>query len=196
MNTKENIRIMAADNLLIFKMIYKDELTKAMKMLAENEKVLFLGQTVSYPGSAMYKSLENILESKKIELPIIEDTQLGMSIGLNLAGYIPVSVFPRFDFLLCATNQLVNHLDKIEEMSNYQFNPKVIIRTAVGSKQPLYPGLQHCSDYTEGFKKMLKNVEVIALEKPEEIVPAYRKALMKKGSSLLIEYSDLYNLQS
>lgn len=174
-------------------MTYKDELTKAMEMLAEDEKILFLGQTVSYTGSAMYKSLEKIAASRKIELPIMEDAQMGISIGLSLEGYIPVSVFPRFDFLILATNQLVNHLDKIEEMSNYQFKPKVIIRTAVGSTKPLYPGLQHCSDYTEAFRKMLKNVDVVRLENSKDIVPNYKNALKSEKSTLLIEVSDLYN---
>ena len=99
--------------------------------------------------------------SKKIELPLIEDTQMGMSIGLSLEGYIPISIYPRIDFLIIAMNQLVNHLEKIEEMSCGQFKPKVIIRTAIGSTKPLYPGLQHCSDYSDALKCILKNVNVI-----------------------------------
>ena len=99
----------------------------------------------------------------------------------------------RFDFLICATNQLVNHLDKIEQMSNHEFNPKVIIRTAIGATEPLYPGLQHCSDYTKSFKTMLKNVDVVVLRNSKEIFPEYEKALNKKKSTLLIEHIDLYN---
>ena len=162
-------------------MIYKDELTKAMKILAKDKKVLFLGQTVGYKGSALHESLEKISKSKRIELPVMEDTQIGISTGLSLQGYIPVSVFPRFDFLICATNQLVNHLEKISEMTNNEFNPKVIIRTAVGATSPLYPGVQHCSDYTEAYKLMLKNIEVVKLENKEDIVPAYKKALKIKN---------------
>ncbi len=174
-------------------MTYKDELTKAMNFLAENDRVLFLGQTVNYSGSAIYGTLEKIAISKKIELPIMEDTQLGISIGFSLKGYIPVSIYPRMDFLICATNQLVNHVDKIEEMSNNQFKPKVIIRTAIGSRNPLYPGVQHCSDYTDSFKSMLKNVDVIRLENSNEIVPTYKKALKSDRSTLIIELSDMYN---
>jgi len=174
-------------------MTYKDELTKAMEMLAKNEKVLFLGQAVSYPGSGMYPTLEKIADSKRIEVPIMEDVQMGISIGLSLEGYVPISIFPRFDFLICATNQLVNHLDKIEKMSDSEFKPKVIIRTSIGSTTPLYPGLQHCSDYTKAFKSFLKNIEVITLRKKEKIIPAYRRALKSDKSSLLIEISDLYD---
>ncbi len=176
-------------------MTYKQELTKAMQLLAENERVIFLGQNVVYPGSIMSSSLQEVPNSKKIELPLVEDAQMGMSLGLSLEGYIPVSIYPRIDFLIIATNQLVNHLDKIEEMSCGQFRPKVIIRTAIGSTKPLYPGLQHCSDYTEELKYMLKNVKVIKLTRSKDIVPAYKYALNRKDgkSTLLIEIADLYS---
>jgi pyruvate/2-oxoglutarate/acetoin dehydrogenase E1 component len=97
------------------------------------------------------------------------------------------------DFLIMATNQLANHLDKIEEMSCAQFRPKVIIRAAVGSTRPLYPGIQHCTDYTDALERMLKNIEVIKLAKREDIVPSYKRALEKDGkSTLLVEVADLY----
>ena len=172
--------------------MYKDELTKAMTLLGEDPRTIFLGQTVEYSGSAMYDTLEGVSPDKRIELPVIEDTQMGMSIGLSLQGYIPISIYPRFDFLILAANQLVNHLDKINEMSCGEFNPKVIIRTAIGSTEPLYPGPQHCQDYTEAFKKLLKNVEVIKLDQSKDIVYNYKRALNHDRSSLLIEVADYY----
>ena len=176
-------------------MTYKDELTNAMDLLAKDKRVIFIGQNIVYPGSIMSSSLKGIPNSKKIELPLIEDAQIGMSIGLALEGYIPVSIYPRMDFLIIATNQLVNHLDKIEEMSCGRFKPKIIIRTALGSTKPLYPGLQHCSDYTDGLRHMLKNVEVIKLTRSKDIIPAYTHALKRKDkkSTLLIEVADLYS---
>ena len=117
-------------------MDYKEQTKKAMEMLAKDERVVFIGQTVRYPGSPMYMSFENIPLEKRIELPVAEDMQMGMSIGLSLEGLIPVNIYPRIDFLILAMNQLVNHLDKVEEMSNKQFKPKVITRTQVGNTKP------------------------------------------------------------
>ena len=162
-------------------MTYKDELTKAMNLLAEDDRTIFLGQNIVYPGSIMSTSLQEVDNSRKIELPLIEDAQMGMSIGLSLEGFIPISIYPRIDFLIIAMNQLVNHLDKIEEMSCGQFKPKIIIRTAVGSTKPLYPGLQHCSDYTDVLKCALKNVDVIKLKKSKEVLPTYKKAIDNKN---------------
>ena len=168
---------------------YRSEMQKAMAMLAEDSRTIFLGQTVAFPGSRFtYATLADVPLEKRVELPIMEDTQMGISIGLALAGYIPVSIYPRMDFLLLASNQLVNHLDKFEELSNGRMHPKVIIRTVVGATSPIYPGPQHCQNHTEAFRRMLQNVEVIKLENPKDIVPAYRHALHGTDkSSLLID---------
>ncbi len=173
-------------------MTYKDEVTKAMKLLAEDERTIFIGQTVVYKGTAIYGTLESIIEEKRIEVPIMEEVQTGMAIGLALSGYIPISIYPRFDFLILATNQLVNHLDKIEEMSGGIFKPRVIIRTMIGSTNPLYPGPQHCQDHTEAYRLMLKNVDIVKLIRSKDIVPEYKRALERKRSTLLIELSDMY----
>jgi pyruvate dehydrogenase E1 component beta subunit len=172
-------------------MTYKDEVKQSMEMLAENDKVLFIGQLVNCWG-CVYGTLEDVPKRKKIELPIIEDTQMGMSIGLALEGYIPVTIYPRMDFLIIAMNQLLNHLDKIESMSDGKFKPKVIIRTIVGAKKPLNPGEQHCQDYTPLMFTALSNINVYSLTESKYIYNAYEEALKSDKSSLIIEYRDLY----
>jgi len=168
-------------------MDYKKQTKKAMELLAKNRKTVFLGQTVLYPGSPMYASFENVPLAKKIEMPVAEDMQLGMSIGLSLEGLIPISVYPRIDFLILAMNQLINHLDKIDEMSSGEFKPKVIIRTQIGNKKPLYPGIQHCGDYTNALKVLCKNIKVVKIKKAEDVIPEYKKALKSLRSTILIE---------
>lgn len=173
-------------------MSYLNELTEAMTWLGEQENTIFLGQQVSYPGNALYRTLTGVPDSKRWELPVAEDLQMGVSIGLALEGYVPICIFPRIDFLILAMNQLVLHLDKIEEMSHGEFNPKVIIRTAIGATTPLYPGPQHCGDYTEGLDAMLKNVTVMKLPSADNIMPAYLGAYASQKSRILIEMADSY----
>lgn len=176
---------------------YKSELIKSMNYLSKNKKVIFLGQSVSFSGNAIYNTLRDISEKKKIELPVFEELQMGISIGLALEGFVPITCYPRFDFLLLAMNQLVNHLDKIRIMSDQQFKPKVIIRTSVGSKKPLNGGPQHTQNYTSIFKKILTEINVIYLNDPSAIYPTYKKALNRKDnrSSLIIENGDFYNIK-
>lgn len=176
-------------------MKYKDELIRSMKFLAKKPKVLFLGQSVSYSGNAIFNTLSNLPENKRIELPVFEDSQMGMSIGLALNGFVPVTCYPRFDFLILAMNQLVNHLDKIRQMSRNEMKPKIIIRTSIGSKKPLNGGPQHTQDYTKMFKQILGEVKVIYLDKPNKIFNTFKKAYenRKSYSYLIIENGDFYN---
>jgi len=175
-------------------MTYKEAIIEATRILAQDEKTLFVGQSVCYPGHIMYNTLEEarVPNEKRIELPVLEDSQLGISTGLSLAGFLPISIYPRMDFLVIAMNQLVNHLDKWGEMSHGEFNPKVIIRTMVGSKEPLNPGPQHCQDYTEALRLMCPNIDIYKLCYTDEILECYRAALASSKSSILIELGDLF----
>ena len=120
---------------------------------------------------------------------------MGMSIGMALNGFVPITCYPRFDFLICAMNQIVNHLDKIRVMSRNEIKPKVIIRTSIGPKKPLDGGPQHTQDYTSIFKKMLTEIKIVNLKSPKQIFPEFRKAYLNKNSHsyLFIENGAYYD---
>lgn len=170
---------------------YATELTAAMTWLGEQPNTIFLGQAVACPGTAMFGTLALVPMAKRLEMPVAEEMQMGASIGLALHGLIPISIYPRWNFLILAANQLVNHLDRLPLISAYR--PKVIVRVGVGSKMPLDPGPQHDSDFGDAFRLMFKTVTVERLAKPADVMPAYRAAMDRDGSTLLVEISDLYN---
>ena len=175
--------------------MYFQALSDAMTWLAEQGDTVFLGQAVEVPGTAMSNTLQQVDKAKLIEMPVAEEMQMGVSIGLAMAGTVPVSIFPRWNFLLLAVNQLVNHLDRMPKISNGGFSPKVIIRTSVGSERPLHPQHQHVGGFTDPFKAMLENIEVIRLQESEQIVNSYKRAYEREDgrSTILVEYGDYYN---
>lgn len=160
------------------------EIKRAMDWLGAQPHTVFLGQSVGCSGTTMYASLADIDPTKRTELPVAEELQLGMGIGLSLEGYLPILVYPRFNFLLRATDQLVNHLDRLPIYSGYR--PKVIIRTAVGSTKPLDPGPQHQFDFSDAFRAMLKTVKVVQ-PRDDEIFTAYQEAFRFDGSTIVVE---------
>lgn len=166
-----------------------------MDFLANDSQTIFLGQAVEVPGTAMSNTLKDVPREKLLELPVDEEMQMGIANGLAIAGHVPVSIFPRWNFLILASNQIVNHLDKFPLMSNGGYQPKVIIRTGIGSVRPLHPQHQHIGDFTEAFRSMCGNIEVIRLDEPGDIFPAYEKALLRTDgkSTLLVEWGDYYN---
>jgi pyruvate/2-oxoglutarate/acetoin dehydrogenase E1 component len=174
---------------------YSEELTKAMRYLGEHPKTVFLGQAVSAPGTVMSPTLADVPMEKRIELPVAEDLQMGMTLGWALNGFVPVSIFPRWNFMLLATGQLINHLDKIGQMSQGGYCPKMIIRTGIGAAWPLNPGCQHLGDFTEMFRSVLTSIEVIRLDETAEIMPAYEKALTRTDgkSTIVVEWGDKYH---
>src|SRR3989338_2425848 len=113
-------------------MNYFDELKRTMEWLAQQPKVMFVGQTVAGPGTFMFQTLRDCPRDRTLEMPINESFQMQFTIGMALAGYVPVSVYPRQNFLLLATGDMVNMLDKIPVISGGKISPRIIIRVAVG----------------------------------------------------------------
>lgn len=173
-------------------MKYFEEIKRSMEMLAEDQDTLFIGQAVECQGTAMRQTLKDVAIEKLYEFPVAEEMQMGVSIGLALTGHIPISIYPRWNFLLCAVNQLVNHLDKLPFLG---YNPGVIVRVGVGSVRPLDPQHQHKGNFAKAFHLMLDQVPVVELTEPEEIFPAYQLALKNARagvSTLIVEHGDYY----
>lgn len=169
---------------------YKDALKKEMELLAQIPNVIFLGQQVG--AENFYGTLTDVDNSKRLELPVCEELQMGMSIGLSLEGYTPVSIYQRMDFLPRAADQIVNHLDLLKTLSEGKFNPKVIIRTTIGVSGPLDIGLQHKKDLVEGFKALV-HFPVIRVTTIEEIAQAYKLAREIDGPIMIVEEQDRYD---
>ena len=163
-----------------------------MSLLAEHPSTVFIGQAVEYEGTGLYDSLKHLPVNKRIELPVAEYLQTGMANGMAIAGMIPVSTYPRWNFLLMGTDQIVNHLDKFTIMSDGRCKPKVIIRVAVGSEYPVDPQCQHKGNFSEAFRNMCQTINIVELHEPQDIVSAYKYALEREDgvSTILVEFAD------
>lgn len=176
-------------------MKYLEELRRASRFLAEKPDTIYVGQNTVYPGSVQCGTfMDDVPREKRIELPVFENTQMGLSIGLALAGFVPVSVYGRPNFLLYAMGMLVNELDKFPAMTHGRVQPKVIVKVMNGSVRPLDPGVQHKGDFTDVFRAALPNVEVVRLDEPEQVFPAYVRAYERTDgkSTILVEWGDFY----
>tara|TARA_R110002020_G_scaffold163895_5_gene350124 strand:+ start:818 stop:1411 length:594 start_codon:yes stop_codon:yes gene_type:complete len=171
---------------------YKDEIKKSMEFLAEDPKTLFLGYGIGKGTNKGGGFFADINEDQLIETPVAEGLMLSMAIGLSLEGYKPVVFYERMDFLMNAMDALVNHLDKIDDISKGEFMPKVIIRCVVGGKKdPFLTGKTHTSDYTEGLRHMVKS-HVVKLGDPKSIMGIYDAAYKTNRSCIIVEEKDAY----
>ena len=170
---------------------YKDELIKSMNYLAEKPNTIFVGQQTAFAGNPMSTTILDISKDKMIETPVFEEVQMGMSIGLGMTNMCVITFYPRWDFLICAANQLINHLDKFKHMTGYDSH--VIIRVGKGSDNPLDPGVQHKADYSEQFKQLLSYVDIVKLTNKENIFSTYQNAYKNKKPIIIVEYPEKYN---
>jgi pyruvate/2-oxoglutarate/acetoin dehydrogenase E1 component len=173
-------------------MQYFEELCKAMAMLARQPNAIFLGQGVGCAGTSMTDTLRDVPQDKLLEFPVAEDLQMGTAIGMALEGMLPVCIFPRWNFMLCAANQIVNHLDRLPIYSKRQYEPKIIIRVSTPVTHPFDPGPQHDDDFTSAFRQMLRRVQIVMLTTPESVMHGYERALRETGSKIFVEYTELY----
>jgi pyruvate/2-oxoglutarate/acetoin dehydrogenase E1 component len=173
---------------------YFKELCRAMGWLAKQPNTLFVGQGVGCAGTTLTDTLAEVPQQQLLEFPVAEDLQMGSCIGMALDGILPVCIFPRWNFLLCTANQIVNHLDRLPILGN-GYNPRVIIRVATPVTRftaGFDPGPQHDDDFTHAFRAMLRRIKIVTLKTPDEIMPAYQGAAAAPHSTLLVEYTALY----
>lgn len=164
-----------------------------MNKLAEHPRAVFVGQGLGVAGTTMTDTLASVPRDKMIDFPIAEELQLGFCIGLALDGWLPVCIYPRWNFVLRAADQLVNHLDRLPLYSGGGYVPKVIIRVSVPSVRPFDPGPQHDDDFSLAFSHMLRTVKMREMLSESHVWSAYDAAPKAKYSSIMVEYAALCN---
>lgn len=170
--------------------LYHTSIRKQMEEFAKDKRVMFIGQQTA--SENFYNTLTNVPMKKRTEMPVAEELQLGLSIGLAMEGFLPISIYQRIDFLPRAMDQLVNHLDLLNEMSRGRFDPKVIIRTTIGTNEPFDVGLQHNKDLVRGFNNLLSNILVFHLKTVEDVNKVYNIARKGEMSMIIVEEQSLY----
>lgn len=169
---------------------YLEEVQKGMDLLASNPKTIFVGQAMEFKGHAVSRQVNKYPKEQLLEMPVMENAQAGICLGLAIEGFLPVSIYPRFDFAILACDQIFNHIDRWESM--FAGNVKVIIKILVGTKIPLDGGVQHTANYSEAFASMARTIEIYELTDAKDVFPVYKMAMEGENSVIIIEHTQLY----
>lgn len=113
-------------------------------LLANHPDVFVIGQGLWSPwyvGSSMTDLDKEFGVSRILDCPVSEMATTGAAIGASLCGYRPIVVHPRMDFMILATDQIVNGAAKWRNMLGGHASPAVTIRGIInrGGEQ----GAQH-----------------------------------------------------
>lgn len=171
----------------------KTELTRAMTMLGQDPLMRFVGYGLRRNGAG--GTLAGVPSASIVEVTVAENLMSGIAIGLSLAGLKPLVFFERFDFVMNATDAIVNHLDKLRAISDGQFAPACIFRCVVGNKRkPRFTGPTHTQDFTDAMR-LLVSFPVVQIMQSSEVERVYedaKLALDAGHSTMIVEYKDRY----
>src|SRR4051812_9908032 len=76
--------VLSAQALQLVHPNYFDSLCDAMSLVAQKPNAIFMGQGVGNPGTTMSDTFRDVPAGQKLEMPVAEDMQMGMAIGMSL----------------------------------------------------------------------------------------------------------------
>jgi pyruvate dehydrogenase E1 component beta subunit len=103
--------------------------------MARDERVVLLGEDVGRNGG-VFRATDGALERfgarRVLDMPISESTIVGASIGLSVAGLVPLAEIQFGGFTMQAYHQLVGQLARFRYRSRSRFSCPVTVRSAYG----------------------------------------------------------------
>lgn len=127
------------------KITYGEAIRSGFHYLLKNYPEVFaIGQGLWSPwyvGNSMTNLEVEFGKKRIIDTPISELACTGAAIGASICGYRPIVIHPRMDFMLLATDQIINQAAKWSYTFGEQAHPAVTIRAIInrGGEQ----GAQH-----------------------------------------------------
>lgn len=127
-----------------------------------------------------------------VETPLSEDGMAGVAIGAALAGLRPIHAHIRMDFLLLATNQLVNIAAKTRYMSGGQASVGMVSRAVIGRSWG--QGAQH-SQALHALFMHIPGLKVVAPTTPYDAKGCLLAAIRDGNPVIYVEHRMLHGLK-
>ena len=121
--------------------------------------------------------------------PLSEDAMTGVAIGAAMAGYRPIHVHIRMDFMLLCMNQLINMAAKSHYMYNGQVQVPMVIRAMIGRSWG--QGGQH-SQALHALFMHIPGLKVVAPSNANDAKGCMIAAIRDNNPVIFIEHRLLY----
>ena len=163
--------------------------------LEHDERVFLLGEDIEGPYGGAFKAtkdLSQLFPGRVRNTPISELAITGIANGLALSGMRPVVEIMFGDFVMLASDQLVNHASKFEYMYAGQVKVPMVLRTPMGGKRGYGP------THSQSLEKHLLGIpgtRVLALNHRFDPAEVYRRLLSDAVPSvptIVVENKILY----
>ncbi len=164
--------------------------------MERDEKVFLFGLDVD-DHKAILGSTAGILEKFGPErifgTPLSEDAMTGVAIGAAMAGYRPIHVHIRMDFMTLCMNQLINMAAKAHYMYNGQVKVPMVVRTQIGRSWG--QGAQHSQALHSMFMHV-PGLKVVAPSTAYDAKGILIAAIRDDNPVIMMEHRMVCNLES
>lgn len=175
---------------------YQDALLETMSYaMAEIPNSLLMGQGVD-DHKGLFGSATGLAQKygpdRVMDMPLCEEGMTGIAVGAAMNGLYPIMTHIRADFVLLATNQIINMAAKYKYMFGGVYNVPLLIRVIVGRSWG--QGAQHSQSLQSLFAH-IPGLHVIMPSSSQTVLDSY-PYLMKnvKGPVVSFEHRLLYPL--
>jgi pyruvate/2-oxoglutarate/acetoin dehydrogenase E1 component len=172
---------------------YVDAVREATHQEMERDPSVFIfGLDVDDP-KAIQGTTRGLLDAfgpeRVFGTPLSEDAMTGAAIGAALAGFRPIHVHIRMDFLMLAMNQLVNVAAKSHYMYGGQVNVPIVVRSIIGKSWG--QGAQH-SQGLYSFFMHVPGLKVVAPTTPYDAKGCLVQAIRDNNPVMYVEHRLLH----
>ena len=156
--------------------------------LAANRRVLVLGQLVKYGLGGLTTGLAARYPKQVVTYPVCENLMNASAMGLSLAGFRPVVVHERMDFLAVGMDPLVNHIPIWPARAKMALPLVILAVVGKGHGQ----GPQHSKNLTPWFE-MLEGWTVNEPATPQNARTMLLDAIFGTKPVLYVAHREFFN---
>ncbi len=177
------------------KMSYLQAITDALDYeMGQDENVFIFGEDVGYKGGVFGVTVglqEKYGKWRCLDSPLAESNIVGMCIGAAMMGKRPVAEIQFAEYILPATNQILNEAAKIRYRSNGDWNAPLVIRAPFGGG--IHGALYH-SQSIETIFASTPGLKVVIPSTPSDAKGLLISAIRDNDPVLFFEHKKAYRL--
>jgi len=175
---------------------YAEALNQGLHQALElSESVIVLGQLVDY-GPGVFGSTTGLVDrfgpERVRDFPVSESAMTAAGIGASIAGFRPVLVHHRLDFMLYSIDAIVNWMALWRFKSNAQSSLPIVIRAIVGR------GLGQGPQHSKSLHACFAHVPGIRVAVPATAFDAkglLLEAIFGENPVIMVEHRSLFALK-
>jgi pyruvate dehydrogenase E1 component beta subunit len=161
--------------------------------MERDPRVFCIGEDIGVPGGwggafTVTLGLERWFPDRMIDTPIAELGFFGVAIGAALMGMRPIADVQYGDFLLLASDQIINNAAKMRYMSGGRLKVPLVMRAPIGATGR---GAQHAQSL-ERFFTGVPGLKVVAPSNAYDAKGLLKAAVRDDNPVLIFEHKLLY----